>query len=254
MMCESVFGLSRTDLLINNIIETPNEKIVEFNFKLNDLKQTKPIQYILKEAHFYERVFQVNEHVLIPRQETEELIQLILKNTSRNVKIMDIGSGSGIIPITLNKELPKSQVWGVDVSTEAIKVAKINAKNHSAKVSFIAQDILDESKWSNLPNELDIIVSNPPYVLNSEKELMHDNVLDYEPHLALFVENDNPLLFYKAITSLAAQKLKVGGSLYFEINEQFGEETANLLKTAFRFVKIIKDINGKDRFVSGIKE
>lgn len=254
MICESVFGLSRTDLLLRGTIEVNRDDALTLNDALNELKKGNPIQYILGEADFFDLKFKVNEHVLIPRQETEELIHLIIKNSSKANKILDVGTGSGIIPITLKTELITPQVFGLDVSAEALKVAKQNALNHKAEVSFIEQNILDESNWDNLPNDLDVLVSNPPYVLNSEKELMHHNVLKFEPHLALFVEDDNPLLFYKAITELGIKKLKKGGALYFEINEQFGKETASLLKENFYSVNIVKDINGKDRFVYGIKD
>lgn len=254
MVCESVFGLSRTDLLLKDTIEVSRDNALRINDALNELKKGNPIQYILGEADFFDLKFKVNEHVLIPRQETEELIHLIIKNSPQANKILDVGTGSGIIPITLKKELITPKVFGLDVSAEALKVAKQNALIHKAEVSFIDQNILDESNWGNLPTDLDVLVSNPPYVLNSEKELMHHNVLEYEPHLALFVEDDNPLLFYKAITKFGIEKLKKGGALYFEINEQFGKETASLLKENFNSVDIVKDINGKDRFVYGIKD
>jgi release factor glutamine methyltransferase len=255
MVCESVFGLTRTDLLLKDVALLLEGDMLKFDFVLSELIKRLPIQYVFGEAHFYERLFNVNEHVLIPRQETEELIQLILKSTSdTSSKILDIGTGSGIIPITLNKELAESDVWAIDISKEALKVAEVNSKKHDSNITFKEIDVLDESKWNDLPNDFNVIVSNPPYVLNSEKELMHNNVLDYEPHLALFVEDNNPLLFYKKITKLAIQKLKKGGKLYFEINEMYGKETANLLTESFKEVKVEKDINGKDRFVYGIKE
>jgi release factor glutamine methyltransferase len=255
MVCESVFGLTRTDLLLKDVVLLPEGFMLKFDFVLGQLIERFPIQYVFGSAHFYERVFNVNEHVLIPRQETEELIQLIYKNTSvTSQKILDIGTGSGIIPITLNKELAESDVWAIDVSKEALKVAEANSKKHEANITFKELDVLNETKWNDLPNDFNVIVSNPPYVLNSEKELMHNNVLDYEPHLALFVEDNNPLLFYKKITKMAIQKLKKGGELYFEINEMYGKDVANLLNEHFKEIKIVKDINGKDRFVHGIKE
>lgn len=254
MVCESVFGLSRTDLLLKDVIEVSRDNALRLNYALNELKKGNPIQYILREADFFDLKFKVNNHVLIPRQETEELIHLIIKNSLKANKILDVGTGSGIIPVTLKKELITPKVYGLDVSAEALKIAKQNALNHKVEVSFIEQNILNESNWNNLPNDLDVLVSNPPYVLNSEKELMHHNVLDYEPHLALFVEDANPLLFYKAITKLGIEKLKKGGILYFEINEQFGKETASLLNPNYHSIKVVKDINGKDRFVYGIKD
>lgn len=255
MTCGYCFDLSKTDLLIKKEVEVSRDAGLLFNDVLTELKKGKPIQYIIGETDFYGLTFKVNENVLIPRQETEELVDLIIKNhQEKELKILDIGTGSGIIPITLKSNLPNATISAIDVSENALIVAKENAQKHKVEVEFIKMDILNQQNWQQL-KEFDIIVSNPPYVLQKEKELMHQNVLDFEPHLALFVENENPLLFYKIIVSFAKEKLKEKGYLYFEINEKYGKETADLLNdSGFNQIEIIKDINGKDRIVYGIKE
>lgn len=255
MACAYCFDLSKTDLLIKKEVEVSRDAGLLFNDVLTELKKGKPIQYIIGETDFYGLTFKVNENVLIPRQETEELVDLIIKNhQEKELKILDIGTGSGIIPITLKSNLPNATISAIDVSENALIVAKENAQKHKVEVEFIKMDILNQQNWQQL-KEFDIIVSNPPYVLQKEKELMHQNVLDFEPHLALFVENENPLLFYKTIVSFAQEKLKEKGYLHFEINEKFGKETADLLNdSGFNQIEIIKDINGKDRIVYGVKE
>ncbi|WP_179020007.1 peptide chain release factor N(5)-glutamine methyltransferase [Winogradskyella forsetii] len=229
---------------------------------LEELKQQKPIQYILRETEFYGLPFKVNEHVLIPRPETEELVDLIIKCHSERseesqIKILDIGTGSGCIAISLAKNLPNAEIFALDVSKEALKVAKENAELNKVKITFIEADILNESAWNlvfkNL--EFDIVVSNPPYVRELERQEIKPNVLENEPHLALFVEDDNPLVFYKAITKLAKKNLKENGQLYFEINQYLGIETKQLLiDTDFKNVELLKDLNGNDRMIKGINK
>lgn len=227
---------------------------------LEDLKQQKPIQYIIGETEFYGLLFKVNDNALIPRPETEELVALILQNikkqklNSKRINVLDIGTGSGCIAISLAKNLPNAEVYALDVSIEALKIAKQNAKLNNVEITLIEADILNESTWNldfkNL--EFDIIVSNPPYVRNLEKQEIQPNVLDNEPHLALFVEDDNPLVFYKAITDFAVKNLKPNGQLYFEINQYLGEETKALLTEAnFENVELLKDLNGNDRMLRG---
>lgn len=232
---------------------------------LEHLKQQKPIQYILGETEFFGLPFIVNNNVLIPRPETEELVDLIIKchtersrstSENKNLKILDIGTGSGCIAISLAKNLPNAEVYALDVSKEALKVAKQNAEVNNVKITFIEASILEECNWNLFFNdiEFDVIVSNPPYVRNLEKQEIQPNVLDNEPHLALFVEDDNPLLFYKAITNFAIKKLKPNGKLYFEINQYLGEETKQLLVDAnFENVELLKDLNGNDRMLKGDK-
>jgi len=203
---------------------------------LEELKQQKPIQYILRETEFYGLPFKVNEHVLIPRPETEELVDLIIKCHSERseksqIKILDIGTGSGCIAISLAKNLPNADVYALDISKETLSMAKENAKLNNVNIRFIEANIFNEICHSALDAEstYDIIVSNPPYVRELEKQEIRPNVLDNEPHLALFVEDNNPLVFYKAITNFALKNLKENGQLYFEINQYLGEETRELL-------------------------
>ncbi len=232
---------------------------------LEDLKQQKPIQYIIGETEFYGLPFKVNENVLIPRQETEELVDLIIRchtersrSTDENkpFKILDIGTGSGCIAITLAKNLPNTKVYALDVSKEALKTAKKNAELNIVELTFIEADLLNKSTWDLKFKELefDTIVSNPPYVRELEKAEIKPNVLDNEPHLALFVEDNNPLQFYKAIIAFAVNNLKPMGALYFEINQYLGKETKQLLIDAdFGAVELLKDLNGNDRMLKGRK-
>ncbi len=225
---------------------------------LEDLKQQKPIQYILGETEFYGLRFRVNKNVLIPRPETEELVDLIIKGHDRNnaLKILDIGTGSGCISISLAKHMPNAVVFALDVSDKALTVAKQNAELNNVDMTFIEANILSEADRNSVFNdiEFDIIVSNPPYVRQQEKEEMKPNVLDNEPHLALFVENENPLLFYKVITDFGVKHLKQNGHLYFEINQYLGEETkALLLEYNYKNVELLKDLNGNNRILKGRK-
>ncbi|SER77571.1 peptide chain release factor N(5)-glutamine methyltransferase [Pedobacter rhizosphaerae] len=215
---------------------------------LNDLKMYKPIQHILGEAHFYGSVYKVNENVLIPRPETEELVDWIIADHSsrKDLNILDIGTGSGCIPISLKRFLPRAKVSSLDISEKALTVARENAQSLHTTVNFIQADILTYSS----EDKLDIMVSNPPYIKDLEKEQMHQNVLSHEPHLALFVSNENPLVFYKAIADLAIKTLNPGGYLYLEINEYLGEETIDMLKgKGFSNIALRKDMQGKDRMI-----
>lgn len=244
---------------------TKDETDVFFSI-LEDLKQQKPIQYILGETEFYGLNFKVNENVLIPRPETEELVDWIIKchaERSRSakdaIKILDIGTGSGCIAIALAKHLPNAKVYALDISKKALNIAKKNADINEVQVEFIKADILESSLWEDVVlrqmDFFDIIVSNPPYVRELEKREIKPNVLDNEPHLALFVENSNPLIFYKAITDFAVDKLKSNGSLYFEINQYLGQETKQLLVSAeFKDIQLRKDLNGNDRMLKGTKK
>jgi len=242
---EEYLGKSRKDLININVVESIP---IELENAFKELLEGKPIQYVTGKAPFYGREFLVNSNVLIPRNETEELVHLIIKeNKNSGLRILDIGTGSGCIPITLALEIKDSEVFGLDISENALSVASKNAFSLGAEVVFQKCDILNKE----IPFEhLDIIVSNPPYVKISEKEKMHDNVLKHEPHLALFVDDDDPLLFYKHIAKKAKKVLKPHGRLYFEINEAFGNETVNIL-TEFGYteVKLLEDINGKNRMV-----
>lgn len=256
---ENLLGLSRTDILSEKQIDT--SKIAA---KLSDVvkrvNQHEPIQYIFGEAYFMCRKFIVNPSVLIPRPETEELARLIIsemkdrsiqwKGNNSKIKILDIGTGSGCIPISLALEISNSEVFAIDISEDALHIAKQNATSLDAKVQFSRLDILnDEIPFQNL----DVVVSNPPYIALSEKKGMGNNVVDHEPHLALFVEDDEPLIFYNAIASKSKRVLKSGGLLAVEINERFGKEVADLFKqNNFQEIEIIKDLSGKNRIVKGI--
>lgn len=255
ILIEKVLGISRMDLILNKEIEIPAYKKNILEESLTRLIKGEPIQYVIGEAFFYKRIFNVNHHVLIPRQETEELVEIIIQENKKinPLKILDICTGSGCIAISLQKEMLDSEVFALDVSEDALKIAKENATTLDAKITFLQKDILLKG-LDDLPQELDIIVSNPPYVTENEKTLMHTNVLDFEPSLALFVKDNNPLLFYKEIAIKSFNLLKKEGSLYFEINEKFGKEIQTLLKDLnYSSVRILKDIKGKDRFVSCIK-
>ncbi|GAB2627075.1 peptide chain release factor N(5)-glutamine methyltransferase [Belliella aquatica] len=242
---EAFFNKGKMDVLKDEALgEIPENLQSAFS----QLLEKKPIQYVLGEAPFYGRAFKVNASVLIPRNETEELVHLIIKeNKKLNLRILDIGTGSGCIPISLALEIPSSKIFALDISKEALDVAKENAKKHEAPVAFFQVDILNE----DIPvKDLDIIVSNPPYVCESEKALMHENVLNFEPHLALFVKDNDPLIFYKIIAKKAKSVLRSSGKLYFEINEALGERVQNLLKEqGYKEIMILKDLNNRDRIV-----
>jgi len=194
--------------------------------------------------------FEVNHSVLIPRPETEELVSLIRSEFANQApQILDIGTGSGCIAISLQKLLPQATVFAIDISAKALLVAESNAKLNNASVSFIETDILNPNK-ALIPNSLDVIVSNPPYVTESEKAFMEKNVLDYEPHNALFVPDNDALIFYREIAQLATDKLKKGGKIYFEINEAKSDEVVALLeKLGFIEILVVKDIHGKNRII-----
>ena len=232
---------------------------------VSDLKIQKPIQYILGETEFYGLRFEVNENTLIPRQETEELVELIIENTkyevgSTKLTVLDIGTGSGCIAISLANNILNAEVFAIDVSEKALATANKNAEINNVTVNFIHSDILkiDDLKslcTSNfvLPSFFDIIVSNPPYVRNLEKVEIKPNVLQYEPHLALFVEDSDALLFYRKIGELAKKSLTQNGKLYFEINQYLGKETVQLLEDlGFRNVELKKDIYGNNRIISAL--
>ena len=242
-----LLGYNRSDCIIH-----ANKDItcdISDNLKqiIADLKTNKPIQHIIGETDFYGLKFKVNEHTLIPRPETEELVQWILEHEFTSA--LDIGTGSGCIPIALKKN-KDAEISAIDVSESALLVAKENAKTNEVEINFLLQDILNTS---SLP-KADVIISNPPYVLDKEKELMQANVLDNEPHLALFVPDNNPLLFYKKIADLAFTSLLKNGLLFFEINERFGKETVAMLSAiGFVDIELKKDINDKDRMIKATK-
>ena len=245
LLLENKFGLTKVEVMTGKEIEPV--KLDYFNDIIQRINRHEPIQYVLGKAEFYGRAFAVDGSVLIPRPETELLIRAVLKEKKFSPTILDIGTGSGCIAITLAVEIPSSEVYAIDISKEALTVAQQNAKNLKAKVNFSKFDILANEK---LEHRFDIIVSNPPYIAESEKKEMNSNVLDFEPPLALFVTDKDPLVFYKVIARRGKSLLKPGGKIFVEINERFGKE----LKQHFRNegygnVSIEKDINNKDRIL-----
>ena len=219
------------------------------------LKKNEPIQYVLGEAWFAGMKFKVNKNVLIPRPETEELVDWIVKENAQHAMInvqfsmIDIGTGSGCIPIAIKKKLPDANISAIDVCSEALFTATENAIEHNTEVDFILLDFLDEEKWKEL-GQFDIIISNPPYVRQSEKENMHIRVKEFEPHKALFVPDNNALLFYKKLSDFSLKHLKQGGSLFVEINESLGDAIIKLFRDAgFVNIELKKDMQGKDRMI-----
>ncbi len=255
ILIERFFQFSKANLAINRDHRLSESEILRLHFAVKDLKNHKPIQYILKYVDFLNTRIMVDESVLIPRPETEELIQLIINREKENegLRILDIGTGSGCIAISLAKNLNHADVTGIDISANVLKIASKNIFVNEVMVHFTEFDILDPHDGDDL-GQFDVIVSNPPYVTQADKALMHENVLKYEPHEALFVPADDPLLFYNAILYYAGEHLVNGGRIYFEINEGFGKEVSGLLENSnYHTVELIKDIHGKERFVSGRK-
>jgi len=255
LVFEYYLGFSKTDFILNLDKALSDFEYSKLNGALERLRKHEPVQYILGETYFYNLKLKVRPGVLIPRQETEELIDWIVKENSKNTKlqVLDIGTGSGCIAISLAANLPNAEVTAFDISELALEIASNNAELNQVKVGFEKFDILAQSHESN-ERKFDIIVSNPPYILEKEKILMQKNVLDFEPELALFVDDRNPLIFYQAIVDYSIKHLKTQGKLYFEINEAFGNQVDELLvKSGFGKVELRKDINGKDRMISGVK-
>ena len=225
-------------------------KIIDFT---NQLKTGKPVQYVVGETIFYDCRIKLNSSTLIPRPETEELVELIIReNKDYNGNIIDFGTGSGCIVIALASNLPLADLTGIDISRDAIRIARENAEINNVKVFFMEEDILNFNK--DAVGKAGIIVSNPPYVRNSEKALMAKNVLDFEPHLALFVEDSDPLIYYKAILDLAEDIMLPSGLIYFEINEAMGTSLVHLMESyGYSELKIMSDINDKERIIKGRK-
>jgi release factor glutamine methyltransferase len=251
LVIEFFSGYSKTHQFLNLEQTIDESQISNIEQVLERLKKHEPVQYILGKCYFYGFILTVSPDVLIPRQETEELVDLIVSDSNNimNPKILDVGKGSGCIAIALAKNIENSKVFACDVSQAALDIAWQNAETNSTTVHFFIKNIL-LSAAEEENQEYDIMVSNPPYVLIHEKENMNKNVLNYEPSQALFVDNSDPLLFYKAIVHYANHNLKPQGSLYFEINEAFGAQVVELVENSgYVNVKIIKDINEKDRIV-----
>lgn len=253
LILEKFHQLKRVDLALNPNFEVTLEKEQKWNSTLAQLKTQKPIQYILGETSFYGLTFQVNEDTLIPRPETEELVQWILETHSIDspISILDIGTGTGCIPIALKKNRSEATVFAIDISEKALEVANKNAQINQVDVTFLQKDIL---ATTTLDKFFDVIVSNPPYVRNLEKDEIAVNVLQFEPHLALFVEDNDPLLFYRKITALAQEYLIPNGQLFFEINQYLGDEMIALVKSyGFTQIELRKDIYGNNRMLRAVK-
>ncbi len=248
---ESIAGISKFDFIKNAGLQLPPVKAAALEKAMAALLTGKPMQYVLGEAWFYSMKLKVNEQVLIPRPETEELVQLVLAEVHTNnpsASVLDIGTGSGCIAIAIKKNSPLINVTAIDVSESALAIAMENAAGQHATIQFAQSDFVDENCWKALGG-FDIIVSNPPYIPLNEKANMDLNVTAYEPHQALFVPDDNPLLFYKKIAGFAESHLHKKGKIFMEVHESFAEAVANLFMPIFTNTIIKKDIFGKQRMI-----
>jgi release factor glutamine methyltransferase len=271
LILKNKFDLSQSDELTDKKIELTDSQLKELNQIIKRINSNEPIQYILGSVDFFDRKFIVDKRVLIPRPETEELVRAIInhhhlhpphakpyrdygfdgKKHLTTFRILDIGTGSGCIPITLKLEIPDSEVFATDISDRAIQVANANVETLGANISISKHDILKEPIEHE---ELDVLVSNPPYIMESEMDSLKKNVIDFEPHSALFVPADDPLLFYRAICEKGFRALKANGRLYVEVNEKLAKGVANLFTSfGFRDVTIMKDVSNKDRIVTATK-
>lgn len=252
---EHVTGQRKIERIVYKNLPVTVQQQKKLQTITDQLLQHQPVQYVLGQAWFCNMKLNVNENVLIPRPETEELVEWIIKETIGNSKfeirvfILDIGTGSGCISIALKKKISDAEVYAIDVSTEALAVAKQNAAQQHIEVKFLQFNFLDKSKWKQLPT-FDIIVSNPPYVTKSEEQTMQPNVLKYEPHIALFVPDEDALKFYKAIAAFAQTHLLPKGHIFVEINETLAQQVTYLFKqNGFENITLKKDLQGKDRMI-----
>ena len=253
LILEKEFSIPLADILtckFNHLSDAAVKKLSEI---IDKLKNAEPIQYILGETDFFGLPFYLDSSVLIPRPETEELVQWVITSTNNaSAKILDIGTGSGCIAVTLAKKLPHAEVHAWDISPDALEVARKNAERNGVHLFFLEKDFLQESVSDKM---FDIIVSNPPYVTESEKSDMEDNVLRFEPHLALFVTDENALVFYEKIADFARIYLNKGGVLFFEINREKGCQVEALLQQrGFKNIERVKDISGNERMIKAVKE
>lgn len=251
ILCD-VFHLNPLDIYVGKDIKLSEEQTRELDDILSKLRIYEPIQYITGDTYFYGLTFNVNHNVLIPRPETEELVDLIVReNKEINLKLLDIGTGSGCIAISLDLNLLDSEVSAWDISKEALSVATNNADKLCAKVKFVEKNILNAVAVNE---HFDIIVSNPPYVTEKEKVDMERNVIDWEPGLALFVPDEDPLLFYRVISTLGLNALNEGGRIYFEINRAFGQKTKEMMEgLGYHQVEVLKDMSGNDRIIKALR-
>ena len=256
LVLEYITNMSRMEQVKSKMAYLTCTQLENLDIITERLKHNEPVQYVLGQAWFAGMKFKVNKNVLIPRPETEELVDWVIKESQQsNVKsqnILDVGTGSGCIPITLKKNLPEVNLSAIEVCSEALFTATENAIEHTAEVDFILLDFLDEEKWTEL-GQFDIIVSNPPYIKQSEKDIMHIRVKEFEPHLALFVPDTDALLFYRKLSDFSLKHLKPGGSLFLEINEALGDTVVSLFRSAgFINIELKKDLQGKDRMVKAM--
>jgi release factor glutamine methyltransferase len=250
-----IAGISRVQRIADSNLRLSESEILKIHFACKELMLCRPIQYILDNTDFYGLRLNVNEHVLIPRPETEELVEWVIKTykTFDPFRVLDIGTGSGAIALALCKNLPDAEIWAMDVSTEALEVAVANGAALELPVKWIEADISDHRQYSKFP-QFDVIVSNPPYVTESDKAQMQANVLNYEPAGALFVGDADPLVFYRHILAFAQAHLYSGGNIFMEINERFGDETRGMLEAAgYKSIEMRHDVRGRVRMVRAQK-
>lgn len=252
LLLSEKYGIDRTTVLANQIIVFNQDQYNDLLDETRRLSAGEPVQYVIGSAHFYGLTLKVTPDVLIPRPETEELIDLVIREApSGSMKILDIGTGSGCIALALKSALKESEIYAMDISEAALSVARENSQNCGLPLYFIHDDIL---AGSLPPGDFDIWISNPPYVRESERTLMHDNVVNHEPPGALFVPDNDPLLFYREILRKGQKCLKPGGRIYFEINESFGREIQYLFEEqGYRGGRVMRDMNGKDRMAAAVK-
>ncbi|MFT6745900.1 MAG: release factor glutamine methyltransferase [Glaciecola sp.] len=251
--CESWLAMSKSDLILNADVLISESQILKFLYGVKKFKIHVPLAHVLEEQYFYGLKFKVNEHVLIPRPETEELVDLVIKENQGVKTVLDVGTGSGCVAVSIKKSLPLVAVSAVDISKESIDVAYVNSLINNVKVDFIIDNALGFESAELLNAKWDVVVSNPPYIPLIERDQMDENVVGFDPDLALFVPDNEPLLFYNSIARWAKKTLTVDGKLYFEIHENFGKEVCGLLsEIGFSEVFLIQDLQGKDRIVKAI--
>ncbi len=259
--CEYYLQFNKTDVQRNLNSNINQSDLLKLYDCCKSLKETIPIQYILNQVWFYNLKFMVNSSVLIPRPETEELVDLILKENETIQSLLDIGTGSGCIPVSIKKSRPNTNVFACDISAEALTTATYNSQINEVEVNFFKADILDEEVpidigiKNQFPKKVDIIVSNPPYIKNSEKNSLHKNVIDNEPHLALFVEGEDAIIFYKKIINSCKTLLNDNGKLYFELNPITAQEVKNYAELSHQFnvVNLVFDLSGNVRYLKAVK-
>jgi release factor glutamine methyltransferase len=260
---ENIAGVKRLDRICNKDQAISSSTIEQLNNALQELLQYKPVQYILGEAWFYKMKLKVNQHVLIPRPETEELVEWVVEEIRKKkleirnkeveeVSILDIGTGSGCIAITLKKVLPNVDLFALEISEDALSVAKENAEDHNVHIKFLQLDFLDERSWPSLES-FDFIISNPPYIPENEKARLAKNVVDHEPYQALFVTDDDPYIFYRKIAAFAYQQLKEEGKIFVEVHEQYAKQVQQIFTGKDFKTEIKKDIYGIDRMLKAYR-